>query len=172
MYLYTFNDADLYRSFSTLEDHIFTSQKDESQIGALFWSNIRVVEPKTILTAVVVIQRTAFIKRFRATLFCTKQVPLKIEHLIARQISTSKFYQSCVSFIPSTHLLLATVATLADPTKLGMVKLQRLEEVLLCCSFSRDNTWFPWHLFSDKHVSINVQKYISKLYLASSLTEK
>ena len=169
-YLRRFDDAELYRSFSNLQDLTTTSQGAESQMAAALRNNIRSVEPQKMLTTVLLTQRSNFLKRQAAALSCDNPVPPYVEKHLAQLISKARPYQPSVTFLPGTSQMEATVRSQTDGSVVRRVVLSReTHKPPSCCSYATSGSGFPClhgvGVLSEKHGSSNLYKFIEKRHL-------
>lgn len=172
-YLSRFPDHSLYRSFSSLEDTITTSQGAESQMRASLRNSIRSAEPQQMLWTLVSVQRKRFYERKRNALRCTSPVPPNVERHIAMLITKSAPYQQSVQFVESSDMMEATVASQRDATQIRRVIFSGQEQTPpACCAYSRSGDGFPcWHgvaVICQKHGAQYVHNYVAERHLTKT----
>lgn len=172
-YLAKFEDSELYRAYSFLEDTIFTSQGAESQMSSSIRNCIRSVEPQVMLSRVFAIQRERFYAKKRAAMQCTSPVPPNIEKIIAKLIQQSRPYQKSVTFLEGTDMMEATVKSQTDASVLRHVKFSNSDQTPpLCCAYSRSSQGFPClhgvAVICEKHGSVNVHKFVEARHLTQT----
>lgn len=122
-YLSKFDDETLYRSHSCFSDLINISQGAESQINSSVVNCIRAVEPQSMMSRVVEIQRRRFMERRKEAIEFDGSVPPRIQKHMADLITKSRFYQDSVHFLPKTNVMEATVNSRSDATVKRGVKI-------------------------------------------------
>ena len=142
-YLAKFDDGELYRSFSNLQDLTTFSQGAESQMAAAVRNNVRSVEQQKMLTTVLLTQRSSFLKRQAAAISCTQPVPLYVEKHLAQLISSARPYQPSVTFLLGTLQMEATVRSRTDGSITRRVLLSDEPQTPpSCCAYAKSGSGF------------------------------
>lgn len=172
-YLGQFDDAELYKVHSKLEDTIHSSQGAESLMRASLMNNVRNVDPPKMLRNFVEKERSNFLKRKEAALKCTSPVPPHVERLLANLIQKARPYQQSVQFIDGTNMMEATVSSHSDPTIRRHVVINASPHTPpTCCSFSKLKVGIPCYhgaaVICEKHGSVNMFQFIAERHLTAA----
>lgn len=166
-YLSKFQNRELYRAYSSLQDMVVTSQGAESQMYVSVRNCIRSVEPQHMLKNVVEEYRNGFLKRKAAALSATGPVPPRIEQHISDLISRGREYQSSVTFVEGTNQQEALVTSRTDATKTRRVFFSSDDHTPpSCCAYSLVRDGFPClhgvAVICERLGSVNVHKHVER----------
>lgn len=172
-YLSKFDDSELYRAYSALQDLVVTSQGAESSMSAALRTQIRSVEPQTMLQKLVLLQRSRFLVKKQEALSCNAPVPPNVEKHLAKLIEKSRMYQESISWVPGAHQMEATVLSRKDASQRRHVVLSTSDHTPpSCCSFSKLGDGFPClhgvAVICEKYGSVNLHKFIAPRHISSS----
>lgn len=165
--------SELYRSYSSLEDLITSSQGAESQMSASLRNNIRSVEPQSMLKRVVEVYRNGFLKRRSTALSSCSPVPPKIDVYLAQLISRARDYQDSVRFVEGTNQMEAKVKSMTEPSQTRHVVLSENPNTIpSCCAYSKSGDGFPClhglAVIAEKHGTVNAYKFLSRRHLSET----
>lgn len=83
VYLWLFNDSELYQAYSCLRDIIIISKGAKSCISAALRNKVKCVEPQEMLPRFLLTQRASFLKIHAITLNCINPAPNSIQKPLA-----------------------------------------------------------------------------------------
>ena len=172
-YLGRFDAAELYQALSGLQDLTKTSQGAEAQMSADLRNRIRSCEPQTILSHVLLTQRTGFLKHQAMALTSKDPVPPYMEKHIASLITRAHVHQPTVQFVTGTNQMEATIRSYTNGSSQRMVSCAESSQTPpLCCAYSQQSTGFPClhgvAFIAEKHSSTNVHMFVDRRHLNST----
>lgn len=172
-YLSKFPDKELYRACSALEDLVTTSQGAESSMAAALRTQIRAVEPQSMLEKVALMQRSRFLAQKKDASQCDRPVPPRVAQHIGKILLRAREYQGSVRFIDGTDAMEATVQSASDSSQLRHVVLNKEPQIPpSCCAFSQNGDGFPCYhgaaVIAEKYGALNMWKFVHIRHLTAT----
>lgn len=160
-------DHQLYKACAGLQDDVVSSQASECINMADLQTNVRSVEPVTMLHNALAAAQRRFRRAQTAAETCTKPVPPRVEEKLAKLALKAEMYTGKVTWIEGSGRMEAQVQSLTGGRPRVVQMPTNPQTPPSCCSYStEDDKNFPcYHAAAaiiDKHGVSSLHKFVSE----------